>query len=239
MSSDTPIETPALVSLQKRFNPFRLAALVTALDDRLRLRLGVIEYTNAPDCLFRIQFAHSQYDLTLSDGTRIRVDDPIVHLHVWNEQCPAFPPDGPTFAWARRFTFAFERSLCKLSDFLAARADTRDIAAICGDLTFEPSWRAAQLTRFVKRFGFEAIRLPQQRWSFARRAHWFGENILISMMVLAHNAAALHPDTLWRDRIPVFLSRRTLDSRYGTGHRPQQTPLITGNSSQQPCTATL
>jgi hypothetical protein len=45
--------------------------------------------------------------------------------------------------------------------------------------------------------------------------HWFGENILISMIVLTHNATALRADTLWRDRTLVFLSRQTLRTRYG------------------------
>jgi hypothetical protein len=42
-----------------------------------------------------------------------------------------------------------------------------------------------------------------------------GENILISMMVLARNAAALRADVLRRDRTLVFLSRRELRRRYG------------------------
>jgi hypothetical protein len=46
-------------------------------------------------------------------------------------------------------------------------------------------------------------------------AHWFGENILISMIVLTRNAAAFRADTLRRDRTLVFLSRRELRRRYG------------------------
>ena len=38
---------------------------------------------------------------------------------------------------------------------------------------------------------------------------------LISMMVLARNAAALRADVLRRDRTLVFLSRRELRRRYG------------------------
>ncbi len=188
-------------------------AIVTALDDRLRLRLGVVEYSQSPDCLFRIQPTTSQDDVTLSDGTHIRVGDPIIHLHVWNEQVPAFPENGPTLAWARRFNRAFDSSLCELSYFLRTR-DFRDVVAICGDLSFKPPWRGAQLTQFVARFGFERV-AERRCWSLRRRAHWLGQNVLISMMVLAHNAAALRADTLWRDRIPVYLSRQALDRRYG------------------------
>jgi hypothetical protein len=230
MVSDSTI----LEACQKPFQRLRLASLVTAIDDRLRLRLGVIEYTQSPDCLFRIQPAMSDHALTLRDGTQVRLGDPIVHLHVWNEQFPPFSSSGPTLAWARRVNRAFEQSLCELADFLNARQDLRDVIAICGDLTLEPSWRSAQLTRFVARFGFERIAAPQS-WSFSRRAHWLGQNILISMMVLAHNAGALRADTFWRDRVPVFLSRRALDERYGTrqGELPKQARLRDGSSSKQ------
>jgi hypothetical protein len=56
--------------------------------------------------------------------------------------------------------------------------------------------------------------------------HWFGENILISMIVLAQNASALRADTLWRDRTLVVLSRQTLQRRYGATKRPYERPII-------------
>jgi YkoP domain len=229
MVSDT-----TLPSRRGHFDRFRFAALVTALDDRLRLRLGVIEYTQSQDCLFRIQPAASLSDLTLSDGTHIRIGDPIVHLHVWNEQFPPFPSTGPTVGWARRVNRAFERSLSELSYFLKTHRDFDGVVAICGDLTFEPHWRATQLTQFVARFGFEPIAAPECR-SLSQRAHWLGQNIFISMVVLAHNAAALRVDSLWRDRIPVFLSRKALDARYGIDQEryPKRAGLRAEESDEQ------
>jgi hypothetical protein len=209
-------ETTIFDGQSKHFDRPWFTTMVTALDERLRQRLGVIEYSQSPDCLFRIQPATSKDDLTLSDGTRVRVGDSIICLHIWNEQVPPFPENGPTLAWARRFNRGFELSLCELSYFLGTRRDFRDVVAICGDLSFKPPWRGAQLTQFVARFGFEPVAM-RPRWSLARRAHWLGQNVLISMMVLAHNAAALRADTLWRDRIPVYLSRQALDRRYGSG----------------------
>jgi hypothetical protein len=40
------------------------------------------------------------------------------------------------------------------------------------------------------------------------------KNILISLIVLVHNAGALCPDTLWRVRVPIYLSRRTLEKNF-------------------------
>jgi hypothetical protein len=191
-----------------------LETMVAALDDRLRLRHGVIEYTNSAECLFRIHLVTSNENYVLSDGTRIRPGDRIAHLHVWNEQFPCFPGKGPTLAWARRVNQAFDLSLRELARFLDGRRDLDDVAAICANMGLEPAERSAQLVRFVCRFGFEGIAAASSR-SFRQQMHWFGENILISMIVLARNAAALRAHTLRRDRTLVFLSRRELRRRYG------------------------
>jgi len=126
--------------------------------------------------------------------------------------CPT--EEGPTLAWARRVNQAFELSLRELARFLDGRHDLDDVAAICAKMSLEPMERSAQLVRFVSRFGFERIAAANS-CSFRQQMHWFGENILISMMVLARNAAALRADTLRRDRTLVFLSRRELRRRYG------------------------
>jgi hypothetical protein len=153
-----------------------LEAMVAALDDRLRVRHGVIEYTNSPECLFRIQLAASNDDYVLSDGTCIRAGDRVVNLHVWNEQFPYFTGKGPTLAWARRVNQAFEISLRELAGFLDARSDLDDVIAICANMTFQPVERSAQLTRFVSRFGFERIAAASSRSippadSVVRREH--------------------------------------------------------------------
>jgi hypothetical protein len=191
-----------------------LEAMVSALDDRLRLRHGVIEYTSSPECLFRIQLVTSNENYVLADGTCIHPGGRVANLHVWNEQFPCFTGSGPTLAWARRVNHAFDLSLRELAAFLEARRDLDDVVAICANMSLEPAERSAQLVRFVNRFGFEQIAAASSR-SFRQQVHWFGENILISMMVLARNAAALRVDTLRRDRTLVFLSRRELRRRYG------------------------
>ena len=64
-------------------------------------------------------------------------------------------------------------------------------------------------------FGFEAF--PDHvRLSISERIHRFGENILISLIVFAQNAAALRIDTLSRVRVPIYVSRRTLEEKFGS-----------------------
>jgi hypothetical protein len=109
---------------------------------------------------------------------------------------------------------AFELSLRELAGFLDGRCDFDEVIAICANMSLGPAERSTQLVRFVGRFGFERIAAVSSR-SFRQQMHWFGENILISMIVLARNAAALRTDTLRRDRTLVLLSRRELRRRYG------------------------
>jgi hypothetical protein len=202
----------------RRLSHSWLGAMLDVLDGRLRHRHGVTEYTRCPNCLFRIQVIRSCDDFVLTNGVRVRPGDRLINLHLWNEQFPAFPASGPTLAWARRFNRTFDISLRELAHFLEMRPDLDDIKAICGNMAFAPMERSAQLTRFVSRFGFERIAANNSQ-SLRQRMHWFGENILISMFVLAHNASALRADTLWRDRTLVFLSRQTLQRRYGSARK--------------------
>jgi hypothetical protein len=76
--------------------------------------------------------------------------------------------------------------------------------------------RDDQMVRLIGRYGFELV--PSATTvTMGERALRFGENIHISLMVLARNAAALRRDTLRRGRTRVFMSRRVLEQRYGGG----------------------
>ena len=148
----------------KRFDHPWLEAVVAALDDRLRQRQGVFEYSRNPDCLFRIQIINSPEDLLLSDGVTIRRGNGIINLRVWNEQFPRFPHHRPTLGWARRVDRAFDISLRELDAYLAARPDLCDVTAICGNMDFSSRRVSAQLLRYVALFRFRSV--AARRMSF-------------------------------------------------------------------------
>lgn len=217
-AQDNSMESRAVFSCDekaRRIDRPWLGSVLDVLDSHLRRRQAVFEYTCHPNCLFRIQLITSCDNVVLSDETHVHRGDRLIRLHVWNEQFPAFPAAGPTLAWARHFNRVFDISLRELAYFLEVRRGLDDVAAICANISFEPANRSAQLARFVSRFGFEKIAICRSQ-SFRERMHLFGENILISMIVLAHNATAFRADTLWRDRTLVFLSRQALQRRYGS-----------------------
>jgi hypothetical protein len=187
-----------------------LAEAVLAFDARQRRRQAVFEYSRDPRCIFRLDITRARRPLTLRDGTRVDAGERVARLHFWNEQIPKMPEDGATIGWARRMQRAIGFSLFELARYLAQRPDLADVSVICGDVPSATKSQSGQLARIMTRYGFETIAEPA-RLPFGERLHRFGENILISLIVLAHNAGALRPDTLARVRVPIFLSRRILE----------------------------
>ncbi|MGO9700307.1 MAG: hypothetical protein ACLPX7_13725 [Xanthobacteraceae bacterium] len=138
----------------------------------------------------------------------------MARLHFWNEQVPAVPRTGATIAWGRRMQRAIATSLRELASFLAARPEFSDVTVICADAPSGTETQTEQLARIMARYGFEAIVQPR-RMSIGERLHRVGENILISLIILAHNPGAFRSDTLKRVRLPIYLSRRILEREFG------------------------
>jgi hypothetical protein len=191
-----------------------LAELLCVLDARLRRRQAVFEYTDNPTCVFRLDVSSSGRPLALRDGTRVLPGRRIARLHFWNEQIPPMPENGATIAWAGQMQRAIATSLRELASYLAARPDLGDVAMICADVPSGTRTQSEQLARIMARYGFEANMEPEHL-PIGERLHRFGENILISLIVFAHNPSALRPDTLRRVRVPIYLSRRVLEKEFG------------------------
>jgi YkoP domain len=191
-----------------------LAELIFALDGRLRRRHAVVEYTGHPLCVFRLEITRSSRELALRDGTRLRAGQRIAQLHFWNEHVPPVPPNGTTIGWARQMQQGIAISLRELARYLSSRPDLHDILVIGADAPSATRAQSQQLARVMAYYGFEAI-TEHERLPIGGRMHRFGENILISLTVFAQNAPALRFDTLGRVRLPIFLSRRALEQRFG------------------------
>jgi hypothetical protein len=200
--------------------------LVFAFDRVLCRCQSIVEYTSDPSCILRIGLSALDRDVVLSDGTCGRVGARIIDLHFWNEHVPRMPKQGASIAWARQMHRCFRNSLRELARCLAMRPDLNDVSVIRCNLALGGPERSAQVARLMVGYGFEQVPGAAAA-TLSERARRFGENILISLMVWVHNAAALRRDTLCRGRTQVFLSRRVLEQRYGRGaerlgarHRP-------------------
>jgi hypothetical protein len=191
-----------------------LAEAIFALDGRLRRRYAVLEYSADPACIFRLEIAHSRRALTLRDGTVLRAGARIARLHFWNEHIPPVTSRGATIRWARQMQKAIASSLRELARFLSSRADLSDISVICGDVPSATRAHWRQVEYIMAYYGFETV-MEARRLPIGERIHRLGENVLISLTVLAQNARALRLDSLRRARVPIYLSRRVLERKFG------------------------
>jgi hypothetical protein len=201
------------------------ASLIFSLDLRLRRRLQVFEYCRNPDCIFRIRIVMLTRMVVLSDGTLLQPGERLIELHLWNEQIPVMPRQGASLSWARQMHDCVDISLRELRRYLASEASLGDVRAVRGNMSFGTREQASQLKRLSARFGFEEV--PDPRYdTLLGRLHLFGENILVTLLVLAQNAGALRRDSLLRARTQVFLSRAALENRYRTLPPPSSSPGI-------------
>jgi hypothetical protein len=189
-----------------------LGAIIERIDTRLRSRDGVCEYSASPECIFRIQVIASSETVDLSDATQVRPGDLIVNLHLWNEQLPIV--DGATLAWGRHMSRAVGFSLRELALYLRARHDLNSVVALRANMSFGSAERSEQITAIAARYGFEPAK-PAKQPTMAERLHRFGENVLISLMLISRNTTAFRPESLRRARTPVYMSRQKLESRFG------------------------
>jgi hypothetical protein len=193
-----------------------LERIIFGLDGALRRWHAVTEFTSDPTCILRIRIGRIESDLMLADGTCGRVGDRFIDLHLWNEQIPEMPKEGASIAWARQMHVCFQHSLRQLARYLAARSDLADVCIVRCTLMFAGPERDSQMIRLLGRYGFELVPAAPSVTG-GERVRRFVENILISLIVFAHNATALRRDTLRRGRTRVFISRRALGQRYGGG----------------------
>jgi hypothetical protein len=190
-----------------------LGRLVFALDERLRRRRAVFDYTRRSDCIFRAKVDKVAREVSLGNGVRLHPGDRIVELHFRNEHFPRMDRSGATIGWALRTAKLMDISFCELFEFLEARAEFDDIAAVRAVMPVRNPAQADRFEHIAARFGFELVRDLEPRGPRA----WiqrFGQNTLGLLLVLAGNPRAVRLDILWRHGATAFLSRPALEKRY-------------------------
>ena len=188
-------------------------ATLDRLDGALRSYYGVHEYTDDPDCVFRIALDRADHSLRLTDGTCIDAGEMVGCLHFWNEHLPRFSPSGPDLGWAKAMQSKVRQSLQRLCLHMELDAAWLNVKAIRADapLAFRPLARQ-QIQRLAQRHGFEAESAGD---ALRNRIRALGENMLLWGFVRAYNPAALTQRHLRQDRQLLWLSRRSLLATYG------------------------
>jgi hypothetical protein len=211
MSADILLHGPEIVWPRRPW----LARLVFGIDRVLRRRLGVVEYTTHPRCILRISVVRLTHPIVLADGTRAACGDCALDLHLWNEQIPPMPSGGASIAWGRRMALAFETSLRELVRYLDGRRELDGVAILRADMVISRAYHGTQIGRLMSHYGFEVVP-PCGPVTFRERARRLGQNILVTLMMMAYHGGGR--DRFARDRVQLAMSRRALVRRYGVAH---------------------
>jgi hypothetical protein len=185
-----------------------------AIDRRLRDWNAVVEYTSDPRCILRIRIGRLGQTVSLEDGTIGRIGDRMIDLHLWNEHIPSIPKHGASVSWARQWQHCMDVSFRELVCFLDRRPDLDDISVLRAITAFGAGERSAGNMLLMQRYGFEPA-AEEKHATVSERGRRLADNVLMTLMVLAHNPAALRRDTLLRGRTFLFMSRPVLEARYG------------------------
>jgi hypothetical protein len=188
------------------------AQCIFALDDWLRRRQGVFEYSHKLDCIFRVQLGTLHNQVMLSDGTLGRPGDRLIDMHFWNERMPV--ATDQSLAWACRVKRCFVESLYELARYLTNESKLADVNIIRANINLD------SLCRMAVRYGFEGIPDPV-RFSPSEWVHQFGEDILYWLLTLACNSSRLRSNKFWRRRQLTYLSRTTLERKYIARLKPR------------------
>jgi hypothetical protein len=188
------------------------------LDDWLRERQRVYEYSDRPDCLFRIQRAKAEADVKLAGGACVRRGDPVLNLHLWNEHMPAQDPGRTDLRWARLIGRDIAASLKGLAAHMAEDPSYDDIVALRAEMRFGTAEQNVRIVRLSTRYGFESARWPDGEKGGTIRE--LGENALVLMLTIAANPTAARISALKRDCALIYMSRANLD-RYHPRRNPK------------------
>lgn len=202
-----------------------LRTAVRWLDAFLRRRQCIFEFSDDPRCVLRISPDVCREAINLADGAALQSGDAVGELHFLNEHLPRIPQDGPGIAWGGEMRRALAQSFRMLAR--AAVTDPR----LQGMQAFHGTFAAVhgghrQLDRIASHLHFQRIDPPNPP-TVAKRIHDFFQNILVALLIWTFNPGGLRGLGLRREYNSLWISRRTLISRYGNdapmsppGHDP-------------------
>lgn len=188
------------------------------IDDGIRRRKHVCEFSNDPRRVLRIQVAEAGRDIVLADGASVRSGDKLIDIHLWNEHVPVIAREGPTVAWGRCLGKSLDLSFRQLAAFMTHHPELDGVTAIRGKMAVATARSTTPLLRIMQHYGFEIVQ-DDEPFSWRHALHIWGENILGLLLLLAVNPAVANISVLSRVRSQVLLSRQAFDRRYGEPDR--------------------
>jgi hypothetical protein len=163
-----------------------MRALIRRLDDWLRQIHGVFEFSEAPDCVLRLQLTRAPHPMHLGSNV-IRTGEPVLELHLWNEHIPPIPAAGPDLEWANRTGRMFIHSLRAAAREMTRNPSLKEVVAVGAISAILSLHEHTGGARMMQRLGF--VMVPyHSRWG---RFGEFWENLYAWWLMWTFNAVSL------------------------------------------------
>ncbi len=193
-----------------------MRAAVRALDRHLRKRQHIVEFSDDPDCLFRVRLGEAYRDLPLPDGAVSR-GEPIAEVHWWNEHLPPFDEGEPGLKWAVRMRRMLIRTHQEMARQILHNPDWLGVRAVGTTTAMFPAGEVGAWERKMARLGY--IVIPHENPS-GRLAEFF-ESVWAWMIWRTYQAGTLRVLTPFEiSRNDFWMSADSLLRIYGRADVP-------------------
>ncbi len=192
---------------------------VRAIDLVLLRYYGIFTFSDDPKCILRLSRGACHEAFVLKDGTHIAAGDPVLEVHLWNEQMPPLPAEGGTLMWGLAVTRRLHRSLRELAEFLARERELQSFCVLHGEAGFFQVDEFPQLRAFVEPLGFDFRAGQAPGWRIWKPEFW--ENLYSWWLMWTFSPGSLRGKHFSRmARCDFWISRATLIERHARPPEP-------------------
>ena len=175
----------------------------------------VFAFSEAPDCLLRLQIAKAPHALNFGKRA-IPAGEPVLMLHLYNSHLPVVPRGGPSLAWAKKTQRMFFASLRGAACHIEGHPGLSRLAAVGLNTALIAPDPASGGMRFLRRLGFTPVPYRSTLGRFGE----FWENLYAYWLIWAYNPAGLRYHRLPRlKRTEAWMTMDDFLRKYGPGNQ--------------------
>ncbi len=189
----------------------RLGRVLSAIDGVVRRWMGVYEFSDDPQCLFRLERRRAKDAVPLPDGTAIERGETLGIIHLIGDRVPALPPGGADLAWAKRTSRAYTRTFVLLAAHVAETRALDDVRVFGNTFTIPVTQGSV---RMLERVGFMVVREDITR--LTSQLHERLARFWTQVLRRAYNPISLENRAgSAYGTLSMWMTRDTLMTRYG------------------------
>ena len=195
-----------------------MKSLFRLLDRLLQRIYGVFEFTDDPECLFRLSVTHLSRPLLLGDQT-IPAGAEVLILHFWNERMPQLSKKGTTLAEGVQSQRQIIRSLRAVAAEIQRNSRLANVQAVGGVTALITTTGTTGTEKLYKHLGFTIVPYHNPLGRFGL----FWENLYSWLLIWTYNEASLRRRPFLNlVRTGEWMTVKKFLARYATENDPKK-----------------